>query len=127
MNLHKLTHKLQEALQSSQTFAIESGHSEMKGLHLLRALLEQEQGITTPIFEKLGIPKDKIHLVLEPFGQVNKQSDRTSTYQQGTGLGLPLAKAMIELHDGSLTLESDTGQGTIASFTFPKHRILESK
>lgn len=68
-----------------------------------------------------GIPKDKIREALEPFGQVNKSVESGSI--QGTGLGLPLAKAMAELHGGTLNLESDVGQGTMVTVQFPARRL----
>lgn len=68
-----------------------------------------------------GIPDEKIATVLEPFGQVNDMAEHSS--QQGTGLGLPLAKAMIELHGGNLYIESQEGVGTRVGFTLPKERL----
>jgi two-component system cell cycle sensor histidine kinase PleC len=67
----------------------------------------------------IGIPKDRIAEALEPFGQINKASD----YRGGTGLGLPLAKAMTELHGGALSLESDTDKGTTVTVEFPQERL----
>jgi PAS domain S-box-containing protein len=72
--------------------------------------------------EGAGIPADKIRHVLEPFGQINDPSKYSS--MQGTGLGLPLAKAMVELHGGKLTLESDTGRGTTVLLDLPVERML---
>ena len=69
--------------------------------------------------EGCGIPADKLRQVLEPFAQVN---DPKYSKGQGTGLGLPLAKAMVELHDGRLTLESDEGKGTRVFLDFPPER-----
>ncbi len=74
----------------------------------------------------IGIPKDRIAEALEPFGQVSKRAE-TSNPIQGTGLGLPLAKAMMELHGGVLTLESDVGKGTIVTIEFPSTRVGEDK
>ena len=73
------------------------------------------------IDEGCGIPPDKVRHVLEPFGQVNDPRHYTG---QGTGLGLPLAKAMVELHDGKLTLESVEGKGTRVFLDFPAERTL---
>lgn len=70
----------------------------------------------------MGIPKEKIKDALEPFGQIH-DSAHAASKAQGTGLGLPLAKAMMELHGGSLDLESDTGKGTTVYITFPSHRV----
>jgi PAS domain S-box-containing protein len=69
-----------------------------------------------------GIPADKIQHVLEPFGQIADSADNQSN--QGTGLGLPLAKAMIDLHDGRLTLESQDRKGTRVSVIFPQNRLV---
>jgi len=56
-----------------------------------------------------GISEDGIAVALEPFGQV--QMDITSE-RSGTGLGLPLAKAMIERHNATFRIESTLGVGT---------------
>jgi signal transduction histidine kinase len=57
---------------------------------------------------------------LTPFGQVaNKLAGKHS----GTGLGLPLAKAMMELHGGSLAIESRPNQGTRVTLDFPSERM----
>jgi signal transduction histidine kinase len=70
----------------------------------------------------IGIPKDRIQDALEPFGQVNKPAD-SSNGMQGTGLGLPLAKAMAELHGGTLKLDSEVGKGTTVTVTLPARRL----
>lgn len=72
----------------------------------------------------VGIREEKIAQALEPFGQVSDVSDRRDLNQQGTGLGLPLAKAMVELHGGRLELESAFGEGTTVSMIFPARRVL---
>ncbi|QQG35556.1 MAG: PAS domain S-box protein [Micavibrio aeruginosavorus] len=73
--------------------------------------------------EGIGIPKDRISEALEPFGQVSRPSDSRG----GTGLGLPLAKAMTELHGGALSLESDLGKGTVVTVEFPEDRLNRQK
>ncbi len=72
----------------------------------------------------VGIPKSRIKEALEPFGQVSVPQDG-GALMQGTGLGLPLAKAMAELHQGSLSLESDEGKGTTVTVEFPAVRLEE--
>jgi signal transduction histidine kinase len=69
----------------------------------------------------VGIPKDRIKEAMEPFGQIHDPT-RSNT-QQGTGLGLPLTKAMAELHDGKFILESDVGQGAKVTILFPSYRV----
>ena len=73
------------------------------------------------IDEGCGIPRDKIGHVLEPFGQINDPKYYTG---HGTGLGLPLAKAMAELHGGKLTIESDVNKGTQVFLDLPVERTL---
>ena len=72
----------------------------------------------------MGIPEDKIKQALEPFGQVNDMAETRRMREQGTGLGLPLAKGMVELHDGSLELESKEGEGTVVTLYFPAYRVV---
>ncbi|MGB2402734.1 MAG: ATP-dependent chaperone ClpB [Akkermansiaceae bacterium] len=60
MGLDKITTKLQEALQAAQQLASHSAHAELKSLHVLIALLQQEGGIVVPILEKAGIDVTRI-------------------------------------------------------------------
>jgi signal transduction histidine kinase len=69
----------------------------------------------------LGMAPNEIKIALTPFGQVHNAQSRKHT---GTGLGLPLAKAMIELHGGSLRVVSAPGQGTTVSLFFPAERVV---
>jgi signal transduction histidine kinase len=71
----------------------------------------------------IGIARNKIQQALEPFGQIH-DSAHAAKEIQGTGLGLPLAKAMVELHGGHLTLDSDTNQGTRVAIYFPARRVV---
>ncbi|MDE1903133.1 MAG: PAS domain S-box protein [Alphaproteobacteria bacterium] len=69
----------------------------------------------------IGIPPDQISRVMEPFYQVDGSLART---QEGTGLGLPIAKSLAELHGGTLRLESAVGYGTTARLTLPPARTV---
>src|SRR5437762_14361678 len=53
--LDKLTVKSQEAVQRAQELATEKGHPEMEPLHLLAALVEDQEGVARPILEKIGV------------------------------------------------------------------------
>jgi signal transduction histidine kinase len=68
----------------------------------------------------IGMSKDDIVKALTPFGQV--ENKMTATHN-GTGLGLPLAKAMLELHGGELEIESEPGRGTMIVLKFPANRV----
>jgi PAS domain S-box-containing protein len=70
----------------------------------------------------IGIPKERLREALEPFGQVSNQIQQSGA-MKGTGLGLPLAKAMAELHGGTLALESETGKGTTVTVEMPGTRF----
>jgi two-component system, cell cycle sensor histidine kinase PleC len=71
----------------------------------------------------IGIPADEIPRVLRPFYQVDSQLSRR---YEGTGLGLALVNAYLELHQGKLVIESVVGKGTTVSLLFPATRIIEA-
>jgi signal transduction histidine kinase len=69
----------------------------------------------------IGIRQEDITRVFEPFVQVEGAMSRS---HQGTGLGLPLVRKIMDLHGGSVWLESELGKGTLASVTFPQSRLV---
>ena len=69
----------------------------------------------------IGIPEEDLERVLKPFEQVDSSLSRQ---HQGTGLGLPLVKAIMELHGGRLELKSELGVGTEVTVIFPPERVL---
>lgn len=70
----------------------------------------------------IGISKDDLEKVMEPFVQVESTFARKFG---GTGLGLPLVKRIIELHDGQLSIESVLGAGTTVTIELPASRVLK--
>ncbi len=60
MGLEKLTTKMQEALQAAQRLASKSAHAELKSVHMLLALLQQEGGIVVPILQKAGVDVQRL-------------------------------------------------------------------
>ena len=64
----------------------------------------------------IGIEAADIEKVLSPFGQVESSYARRFG---GTGLGLTIAKSLVEMHGGCLSLESQPGKGTTVSFNLP--------
>ncbi|HCX66476.1 MAG TPA: hypothetical protein DHK64_02755 [Rhodobiaceae bacterium] len=68
----------------------------------------------------IGIAKEDIPVALERFGQID--SDIARKYE-GTGLGLPLSKCLMEGHGGTLEIESEPGHGTTVTLTFPPERL----
>jgi signal transduction histidine kinase len=69
----------------------------------------------------IGISPRDLTRVLEPFEQVDSSLSRS---HQGSGLGLPLVKAIMDLHGGAVALNSKLGVGTQASVTFPPRRVV---
>jgi two-component system, cell cycle sensor histidine kinase PleC len=70
-----------------------------------------------------GIPEDEIAIVLSKFGQ---GSNAIKSAEQGTGLGLPIAKNLIELHGGTFVLKSKVRIGTELIATFPPERVMSA-
>lgn len=69
----------------------------------------------------IGIALEDIPKALMPFQQIDNRLNRK---YQGTGLGLPLSKSLIEMHGGSLDLQSQVGVGTTVTVRFPAERIV---
>ncbi len=69
----------------------------------------------------IGIAEKDIETVLAPFGQVRSKATRDI---EGTGLGLPLTKTLVEKHGGELDLKSRLGQGTTIPVRFPPRRLV---
>jgi signal transduction histidine kinase len=70
-----------------------------------------------------GIPKEERKLVFQPFFR-GKLADENQVH--GTGLGLNLAKRIIEAHGGTLTLRSELGKGTEFIVTIPASTAHQS-
>jgi PAS domain S-box-containing protein len=68
-----------------------------------------------------GMTASEIEIALELFGQVDAGLARR---HEGTGLGLPLARKLAELHGGSLTIESEKGRGTTVTVVLPATRMV---
>jgi two-component system cell cycle sensor histidine kinase PleC len=64
----------------------------------------------------IGISEQDMARLARPFEQIESQLSKT---QQGSGLGLALTKSLVEMHAGSLNIESAPGKGTTVSFTLP--------
>jgi signal transduction histidine kinase len=69
----------------------------------------------------IGIAADDIPKALTRFEQVESTLDRT---YEGTGLGLPLTKSLVEQHGGTLDLQSQVGVGTVVTVSLPANRAI---
>jgi len=70
-----------------------------------------------------GIAEDEIPIVLASFGQ---GSNSIKSAEQGAGLGLPIAKSLIDMHGGTFTLKSKLRIGTEVIITFPPERVMSA-
>ncbi|HWY62459.1 MAG TPA: HAMP domain-containing sensor histidine kinase [Rhizomicrobium sp.] len=71
----------------------------------------------------VGIAAEDIERVVRPFEQVSTGYSRSTG---GTGLGLPITKRFVELHGGSLVLESVVGAGTTVTIRLPPDRVVSA-
>ena len=69
----------------------------------------------------IGMSKNDIEVALSPFGQVDSELARK---HQGTGLGLPITRSLVRLHDGDISIESAPGKGTTIAAHFPLERLV---
>jgi signal transduction histidine kinase len=84
--------------------------------------LDGDGGIVIAVADTgIGMTDEEIAIALEPFQQVTSSLSRTN---EGTGLGLPLTKTLVELHGGSLHITSMPGRGTTVAVRFPASRSL---
>jgi signal transduction histidine kinase len=86
------------------------------------AVRRMHGGLTIEVSDTgIGMRPDQIAKALEPFGQLDSKMSRK---YQGTGLGLPIAKHLAELHGGALAIRSAQDAGTTVSISLPADRIL---
>jgi signal transduction histidine kinase len=71
----------------------------------------------------IGMAPEDIPKALAPFGQIERKVRRK---QEGTGLGLPLAKQFVELHGGTFAIDSKLNGGTTVTFLLPPSRMMAS-
>lgn len=83
---------------------------------------DPEQGFVLSVADSgIGISEADIENVLKPFTQVDSSLSRKF---EGTGLGLPLTKSLVELHGGRFEIESAPGAGTKVIAVFPPERVV---
>lgn len=68
----------------------------------------------------IGMTEAEISVALQPFGQANTALNRST---DGAGLGLPIAKSLVEIHGGHLAIHSSRSMGTLVQVTFPADRV----
>ena len=107
--------KLKQILANLLTNAVK--FTDRGGKVTVRTWCRSDSGFVFQIVDTgIGIAPENIPKALSQFGQVD--SDLSRQYE-GTGLGLPLTKALVESHGGCLDLQSEVGVGTTVTVRFP--------
>ncbi len=70
-----------------------------------------------------GIPEEEIPIVMSSFG---RGSLAQKNAEEGSGLGLPIVKGLVELHGGTFTLKSKVREGTEVIVVFPPERVMDA-
>jgi len=94
MRIDKFTQKMQEALQAAQDLASQSNHQEIANEHFLSALLDQTEGITRPLLEKIGVNVNQLR------DGLNSELDRRPKVH-GAAVDLRLANELRSVLDGA--------------------------
>jgi PAS domain S-box-containing protein len=114
--------RLMEILLNLLTNAIK--FTELGGSIAVLAECAEDGGVRFVVRDTgAGMTPSEIEIALELFGQVDAGLARR---HEGTGLGLPLARKLAELHGGSLTIDSEKGRGTTAIVALPPTRVVPS-
>ena len=96
-----------------------------EGPHARRAAALRDGGLALTVPDTgIGIAPENIAKAFESFRRIDS---RLSRRYEGAGLGLPLTKQLVELHGGSIALDSRAGQGTTATVTFPAARVVPAE
>ena len=96
--------------------------TERGGTVAVEARTDDDGGLVLAVVDTgIGMAAEDIPVALQPFGQLDSALDRK---YEGTGLGLPLTKSLVELHGGTLAIESVVGKGTRVTVRFPRDRTL---
>jgi signal transduction histidine kinase/HAMP domain-containing protein len=91
--------------------------TEKGGSVTLSAQATTDQISVTVADTGIGMNPEDVEIAFQPFGQVDNRLERR---YEGTGLGLPLTKALVDLHKGSIVIDSARGQGTRITVSFPR-------
>jgi signal transduction histidine kinase len=111
----KLTQILVNLLSNAIKF------TEPGGKVRLKVVRPAQRGITFRVEDTgIGMSAEQIPIALTPFGQIETGLTRK---HDGVGLGLPLTKRLVELHGGTIEIDSEPGRGTVVSAHLPEERL----
>ena len=102
-------------MSNAVKFTPEGGKVKLRGF-------DAADGVVLQVSDSgIGISEDDLKRVGRPFEQIESQHSKK---HQGSGLGLALSKSLIELHGGTLRIDSRLGEGTTVSFTLPANPVI---
>ena len=114
---------LKQILVNLLTNAIKFSHP--NGRVTLEASCPDDSGFVFRVIDEgVGMAPEDIPKALAKFGQVDSGLNRK---YEGTGLGLPLTKALVEQHGGSLDVQSRLGEGTRVTVRYPAERTVSRR
>lgn len=106
-----IEHALRQIVDNAIKFTPEGGQ-------VLVAIQDAPQGVVVRVRDSgVGIPADQIERVFEPFVQLDISFARS---QNGVGVGLAIAKHVVEAHGGEVQLRSEVGKGTLVQVVLPR-------
>ncbi|HLW28077.1 MAG TPA: ATP-binding protein [Kiloniellales bacterium] len=112
--------RLKQILLNLLTNAIK--FSPLGGIVRLSIRIGPRSGILIEVVDSgIGMSAEEVTRALQPFTQLHPGLHRG---HEGTGLGLPLSRRLVELHDGTLTLDTTPGKGTRVRVQLPPSRIV---
>ncbi len=89
-----------------------------KGGSISLSAAGSDTGIAVTVADTgIGMNPEDVEIAFQPFGQVDNRLERR---YEGTGLGLPLTKALVDLHKGTIVIDSAREKGTRVTVTFPR-------
>jgi PAS domain S-box-containing protein len=92
------------------------------GRVLVKTFLDENGAYVLTIGDTgVGMSGPELEKAMSEFGQVGRTD---ANKYEGTGLGLPLTKGLVELHGGTFDISSEKGAGTVVTITFPKERVV---
>ena len=108
----RVSQVVRNLLDNAITHTPEGGEIEVKSRK------SSEEAVTTVSDDGSGIPEEDLPYIFDRFYRVDKSRSRGTG---GTGLGLTIAKEIVESHGGTITAKSNKGEGSMFKFTLPLH------
>jgi signal transduction histidine kinase len=103
-------------LSNAVKFTLEGGHVRVSASVSV-------QGVSIAVADTgIGMSPEQIPVALESFRQIDSKISRK---YDGTGLGLPLTRHLVDLHGGSMMIESKPNRGTTVTVVLPRERLVE--